>query len=612
MSVDYSRRGLRRWPVDLENHKDAISLILSGNELTEVPAVIAEFTELRVLDLSKNRLRRLPNEVTLLKNLWRLIIDDNDIEQLPDEIGQLVNLRDVYVRKNRLTSLPESLCDLSKLRELFLGDNQLSVLPECIGRMENLRELELDHNCLTELPSTMGHLSYLKRLSLRDNQLAELPGTFGQLTRLECFSCANNQLTDLPADFANLKQLRELDLACNRLALLPEDIGRLSSLTLLDVRGNRITKLPVSVTQLRLASFARIRMYDSQPAALPVSNLTKRWDVFISHATEDKEDVALPLAKVLQAAGLRVWLDTIELRVGDSLRAKIDEGLSQSRFGAIVLSPRFLEKKWTVNELNALMSIEQEGQYTILPIWHGISHSKLARAAPLFADRIAVDTSSGIRNVALKILDAVLYGAGATPERCQPSVTGRLVDLVNLGCRDMEVIQFLREHESVLCAANGGFVPEFSTEIDPELPGVFCRALLSPGWAYFYVVPATLAAELFCADGSLNGHVIDKIEALKARLAERSRTGPSLQGRWPIVWSGSKRSGPISTVIAGRREALTTGERARLSDLNDQLTASGIRLRTFDWLIDACVLVADSVPRSGPLTMRSDPNGPLS
>jgi hypothetical protein len=58
------------------------------------------------------------------------------------------------------------------------------------------------------------------------------------------------------------------------------------------------------------------------------------WDVFVSHAGEDKADVARLLTDALTAAGLRVWLDENELQLGDSNRAKIDHGLAHSRSGS--------------------------------------------------------------------------------------------------------------------------------------------------------------------------------------------------------------------------------------------------------------------------------------
>lgn len=69
-------------------------------------------------------------------------------------------------------------------------------------------------------------------------------------------------------------------------------------------------------------------------------------DVFISHASEDKDAIAADL--VIQLNGLRVstWYDEEQLKVGDSLRQKIDEGLTRARFGIVILSPAFFAKKW--------------------------------------------------------------------------------------------------------------------------------------------------------------------------------------------------------------------------------------------------------------------------
>ena len=71
-----------------------------------------------------------------------------------------------------------------------------------------------------------------------------------------------------------------------------------------------------------------------------------RRDVFISHAGEDKEDVARPIAEALAAAGWSVWLDEYELTVGDRLTRSINVGLASSRFGVVVLSRAFFAKHW--------------------------------------------------------------------------------------------------------------------------------------------------------------------------------------------------------------------------------------------------------------------------
>lgn len=132
------------------------------------------------------------------------------------------------------------------------------------------------------------------------------------------------------------------------------------------------------------------------PAAqtAPVKKLTPqkqggKWDVFISHASEDKPYVE-PLAKALEAAGVSVWYDRMVLEWGDDLRPIIDTGLVNCRYGIVVLSKAFLsKKKWTEHELNGLFAREQAGRKLVLPIWHGITREDLLQYSPALADRLA-------------------------------------------------------------------------------------------------------------------------------------------------------------------------------------------------------------------------------
>ena len=73
-------------------------------------------------------------------------------------------------------------------------------------------------------------------------------------------------------------------------------------------------------------------------------------DVFISHAAEDKEKVARPLAEALIEQGLDVWYDEFSLNLGDSLQESIDKGISESRFGIVILSKSFFGKNWPKKE----------------------------------------------------------------------------------------------------------------------------------------------------------------------------------------------------------------------------------------------------------------------
>lgn len=129
-------------------------------------------------------------------------------------------------------------------------------------------------------------------------------------------------------------------------------------------------------------------------------------DVFISHASEDKAEIARPLAETLIEKGLSVWFDEYELTLGDRLRRKIEEGLRVSRFGVTILSENFFRKKWPQEELDALFALETISK-KILPVWHRLSETDIALYAPLLAGRLAVSTDIGIPGVVEAILKAV-------------------------------------------------------------------------------------------------------------------------------------------------------------------------------------------------------------
>jgi replicative DNA helicase len=130
-------------------------------------------------------------------------------------------------------------------------------------------------------------------------------------------------------------------------------------------------------------------------------------DVFISHASEDKLEVARPLAALLVQLGLRVWLDEAELLLGDSLRRKIEHGLSTCRFGVVILSKSFFSKEWPQKELDALVAREDGSEKVILPVWHEITASDVRRYSPLLADRLGINTDRGLAVVASEIARAV-------------------------------------------------------------------------------------------------------------------------------------------------------------------------------------------------------------
>lgn len=131
-------------------------------------------------------------------------------------------------------------------------------------------------------------------------------------------------------------------------------------------------------------------------------------DVFISHASEDKDDFVRPLANALMDEGLNVWFDEMTLRIGDSLRQKIDRGLVNSRVGLVVLSPEFINKGWTNYELDGIVTRTVSGEQILLPIWHNITKQQVMDFSPSLADKVARSTATHtIEEIASEIAELI-------------------------------------------------------------------------------------------------------------------------------------------------------------------------------------------------------------
>lgn len=134
----------------------------------------------------------------------------------------------------------------------------------------------------------------------------------------------------------------------------------------------------------------------------------RTFDVFISHASEDKDEVVRPLATALRDGGLSVWYDEFELRIGDSLRRKIDRGLASSRFGVVVLSKAFFGRGWPEYELDGLVTRAVSGNQVLLPVWHNVTKKEVIGYSPSLADRLARSTATHtVEEIAIEIVDVI-------------------------------------------------------------------------------------------------------------------------------------------------------------------------------------------------------------
>ncbi|NEX19897.1 DUF1883 domain-containing protein [Thiorhodococcus mannitoliphagus] len=161
-------------------------------------------------------------------------------------------------------------------------------------------------------------------------------------------------------------------------------------------------------TEAPLSSIPSLYQDHHSPNIPIADDIDKEFDVFISHASEDKDEVVRPLATALKEKGLSVWYDEFELRIGDSLRRKIDRGVATSKFGVIVLSEMFLRKGWTNYELDGLVTRQNTGEQILLPIWHNITKKQVIEYSPSLADKLARSTATHtVEEIAAEIAELI-------------------------------------------------------------------------------------------------------------------------------------------------------------------------------------------------------------
>jgi hypothetical protein len=132
-----------------------------------------------------------------------------------------------------------------------------------------------------------------------------------------------------------------------------------------------------------------------------------KYDVFISHAVEDKLIIANELFKRLEEASLSIWYSGRELKVGDSIEESIRRNLSLSRYAVVIFSQHYLSKNWTMKELYLLLGHEIAKRKVILPILLDVTVADLAKKDIAIADKFAIPFEKGMDYIVEKLLEEI-------------------------------------------------------------------------------------------------------------------------------------------------------------------------------------------------------------
>lgn len=140
---------------------------------------------------------------------------------------------------------------------------------------------------------------------------------------------------------------------------------------------------------------------DKMSSTSTVSGLSQRteqlseYDVFLSHANKDKEELVEVLYQSLTKLGVKIFYDKESLEWGDKWKERILYGTQVSEFAIIVISENFFDREWTERELAEFLARQNKsGQKLILPILHRITADQLRKKYPSVADIQAISSAN--------------------------------------------------------------------------------------------------------------------------------------------------------------------------------------------------------------------------
>uniref|UniRef100_A0AAY4DUA1 Erbin n=1 Tax=Denticeps clupeoides TaxID=299321 RepID=A0AAY4DUA1_9TELE len=239
-------------PKQLFNCQSLHRLSLPDNDLSVLPAAIANLINLRELDVSKNSIQEFPENIKNCKVLTIVEASVNPISKLPEGFTQLLSLTQLYLNDAFLEFLPASFGRLTKLQILELRENQLKMLPKSMHKLTQLERLDLGSNEFTEVPEVLEQLTGIRELWMDGNRLSILPGMVGTLKQLCYLDVSKNNIETVDEQICGCENLQDLLLSNNALTQLPESIGSLRKMTALKVDDNQLLHLPDSVGGLSL------------------------------------------------------------------------------------------------------------------------------------------------------------------------------------------------------------------------------------------------------------------------------------------------------------------------------------------------------------------------
>ncbi|MBR7888272.1 protein kinase [Marinomonas sp. A79] len=143
--LDLSNNALSRLPDDLCRLKKLRIVFCSNNLFTELPSCLGRCPQLEMIGFKSNQITQVSSSSLPTHTRW-LILTDNQITDLPDDMGRLTRLQKLALAGNQLQALPDSMVDCKRLELIRLSANQFATFPDVLLTLPRLAWLAFSGN----------------------------------------------------------------------------------------------------------------------------------------------------------------------------------------------------------------------------------------------------------------------------------------------------------------------------------------------------------------------------------------------------------------------------------------------------------------------------------
>lgn len=237
--------------------KDVTILNLTNQSINPDSIDISIFSNLKTLILSYDNLTNLPKGIEKLDKLKTLDISANNFKLLPDKLSQIPNLEELFLNKEKYLDLDQSFVVINKithLKRLHLDSIPNFKFPKHIGLNSSIEYISLRYDGINKIPNELSKIKHLKNLDLEGNAISGISKDFLKNKEIESLNISVSPTFDFKSSFSILSKepnLSALTISNSKLDTIPSEISILKNITSLSFRNDHLKTFPAGILKLK-------------------------------------------------------------------------------------------------------------------------------------------------------------------------------------------------------------------------------------------------------------------------------------------------------------------------------------------------------------------------